>query len=68
MKYNLERYNRRSIRLREYDYTNPGAYFITICTYKHKCLFGEIISDKMQLNYYGKIVKSEWLHSLKIRK
>ncbi len=37
------KHNRRSIRLKEYDYAASGEYFITICTYEHQCLFGEIV-------------------------
>ncbi len=42
MKYNPKYHHRRSIRLPEYDYSQSGIYFITICTYKKQCLFGEI--------------------------
>ena len=41
-----KKYNRRSIRLPGYDYTQEGFYFVTICTYKHKCLFGKIKDGK----------------------
>jgi REP element-mobilizing transposase RayT len=40
--YNPERHHRRSIRLRGYDYTQPGAHFVTICTSERACLFGEV--------------------------
>ena len=39
MPYDPARHHRRSIRLRGYDYTQPGAYFITICTYARRDLF-----------------------------
>ena len=55
------KYNRRSIRLKNYDYTLPGAYFITICTYNRQCLFGEIVNGEMRLNEYGEIVWQFWL-------
>ena len=51
---------RRSLRLRGYDYSQPGAYFITICVEQQKCLFGEIIKGKMQLNVTGEIVAEWW--------
>ena len=63
-----KKYNRRSIRLRGYDYTQEGFYFVTICTYKRKCLFGKIKDGKIHLNKYGEIVKDEWIKTEKIRK
>jgi putative transposase len=41
--YNPYIHHRRSIRLKGYDYSQPGAYFVTICTHHHECLFGEIV-------------------------
>ncbi len=41
---------RRSIRLKGYDYSRPGAYFVTLCTHNCECLFGEIANDTMLLN------------------
>lgn len=54
---------RQSIRLKYFNYSQHGAYFITICTYKRTCLFGNIVNGQMILNDYGKIVKEEWLES-----
>ncbi|MGA3288357.1 MAG: transposase [Bacteroidota bacterium] len=62
-----KQHQRRSIRLKEYDYSQPGEYFITICTYNHKCTLGEIINGEMRLNEIGKIVKEEWLRTPNIR-
>jgi REP element-mobilizing transposase RayT len=53
-------HHRRSIRLQGYDYTRPGAYFITIVTFEWKNLFGEIVDKQMVLNDTGKIAASEW--------
>ncbi len=53
-------YNRRTIRLQNYDYTQPGFYFVTICTYKKKWMFGEIVNDEMHLNDVGKVIQSTW--------
>jgi hypothetical protein len=53
MKYDPAQHHRRSIRLKGYDYTSPGAYFITICTVNRECLFGEIIEDVVHLNLLG---------------
>jgi len=60
-------YNRRSIRLKRYDYSSEGLYFITICTYKEQCIFGEIMNKKMHLNAAGKIAFNEWIKSGEIR-
>ncbi len=53
-------HNRHSIRLRGYDYTCDGAYFITICTQDRSCLFGGITNNEMNLNEIGKIVYETW--------
>ena len=58
---------RKSIRLKEYDYSSAGAYFVTICTLERKCLFGKVVDGEMELNENGKIVKSEWLKTEEIR-
>jgi hypothetical protein len=52
--------NRRSIRLKEYDYSQPGEYFLTICTNNHECIFGNIIHEKMKLSAEGKIAQRCW--------
>ncbi len=51
--------NRRSIRLKGYDYTQPGGYYITICTHHRFLLFGDIVEDKMVLSAVGHIVQKE---------
>jgi putative transposase len=53
-------YNRKSIRLKEYDYSQPGEYFITICTYDKKCVFGEVIEEEIRLSPIGEIAKKCW--------
>jgi REP element-mobilizing transposase RayT len=68
MNYNPQNHHRRSIRLNEYDYSQPGWYYITICTDNKISLFGQISNGKMILNEYGKIVEEEWLKTKKIRK
>ena len=50
MPYDPEKHHRRSIRLKEYDYSEPGGYFITICTQDWKCLFGRVVAEQMRLN------------------
>ena len=53
-------HRRRSIRLREYDYAERGAYFVTIVTQDRSCLFGEIINDAMQLSGAGVAIQRWW--------
>ena len=60
MKYAPER-RRRSIRLKGYDYSQPGAYFVTICTHERRCLFGDVVDGEMRLNELGKIARQCWL-------
>jgi REP element-mobilizing transposase RayT len=52
--------NRRSIRLKEYDYSQSGAYFITICAYDRKCLFCEIVDGQITLNDVGRMIDEQW--------
>lgn len=52
--------NRRSIRLRGYDYTNPGAYFITLVTDKRRLLFGRIVGGAVLLSGLGHIAEACW--------
>ena len=51
--------NRKRTRLKGYDYSLPGAYFVTICTAKKSHLFGEIKNNEMHLSNIGKIVNKE---------
>ncbi|MBT3337002.1 MAG: hypothetical protein HN855_17000 [Anaerolineae bacterium] len=51
---------RNSLRLKGYDYTQPGAYFVTTVTHQRACLFGDVVDGEMQLNHAGKIVHWEW--------
>ncbi len=59
-KYNPEKHRRRSIRLREYDYSGQGAYYVTICTQNRECLFGNIQHNEMVLNHAGEMVCKIW--------
>ena len=58
--YNPEKHHRRSIRLKGYDYSQAGTYFVTICVQDKVCLLGKIVDGKMQVNTYGEIVKKNW--------
>ena len=51
---------RRLNRLKDYDYSQPGAYFVTVCTKNRSCLFGEIYNDRMRLSSYGEIIRLSW--------
>jgi len=64
----MNHHHRRSIRLKHYDYSQPGSYFVTICTHDKSPMFGEIVDGEMQLNEFGKIVREEWTKSILIRK
>jgi REP element-mobilizing transposase RayT len=59
--YNPNIHHRHTIRLKGYDYSQAGLYFITICVKDRECLFGEIIDDKMIFNDAGKIADKCWL-------
>jgi REP element-mobilizing transposase RayT len=56
-KYNPDIHHRRNVRLQDYDYSQAGLYFVTICVQNHKCLFGEIIYNEMVLNEIGKMIE-----------
>ncbi|MCS7352380.1 transposase [Thermoflexus sp.] len=60
MGYDPHRHHRRSIRLKGYDYTRPGAYFVTIVTQGRLCLFGDIWNGEVLLNEAGKMVEKAW--------
>jgi putative transposase len=62
-----ETHHRRSIRLPDYDYSSPGAYFITICTPRIELLFGDVVEGEMALNQWGQIAHEQWLASEEIR-
>jgi putative transposase len=58
--YAQDRHHRRSIRLPGHDYSGPGAYFITMVTYRRDCLFGNIVNGEMQLSPIGQIAEGHW--------
>ena len=60
MIYDPKKHHRRSIRLKGYDYSKPGMYYVTIVTHNHKCFFGKIENGKMILNEYGEIAQQCW--------
>jgi hypothetical protein len=62
------KYRIESTRLKNWDYSTPWWYYVTICTQNFILWFGELKNDKMILNDIGKIVEEEWLKTKKIRK
>src|SRR3990172_652150 len=60
MRFDPKIHHRRSIRLKGYDYSQAGAYFVTIVAWQREMLFGEIVNGEMMLNRYGQIVLNAW--------
>jgi putative transposase len=58
-----EGHHRRSVRLKGYDYAQPGAYFVTICTHGRVCIFGDVVNGEMIVNECGQRVTEEWLYT-----
>ncbi len=67
MKYNPDIHHRRSVRLKDYDYSSAGYYFVTICCFNRLPLFGEIKNGAMVLNDCGRIAHNEWLNTINKR-
>lgn len=61
------KYRIESTRLKNWDYSNPAWYYVTINTKNHISFFGKIENGKMILNYLGKIAEEEWLKTQEIR-
>lgn len=59
---------RNKLRLQGADYTQPGAYYVTICTNERQCLFGEVIEGCVLKNTLGQAVTDEWLRTAEIRR
>jgi hypothetical protein len=64
MTYDHAKHHRRSIRLKGYDYAQPGAYFVTICVRERECALGDVVDGGMVLNDLGVLnpIKSYRLH------
>jgi REP element-mobilizing transposase RayT len=60
MRFNPDKHDRRSIRLKGCDSTQAGAYFVTICMQNDECLLGEIEGGKMHLSDAGRMVQMVW--------
>lgn len=66
--YNPNTHHRKSIRLKEYDYTNANWYYVTICSLNKENVFSKVANNKVVLNDIGLIVQEEWLRTKEIRK
>ena len=64
----MERRRRKEIRLKNYDYTQNGAYFVTICTQNREMLFGDVVDGVMVYNDLGKIAVEEIHNTNELRK
>lgn len=60
MTFSHDKHHRRSIRLRGYDYSQAGAYFVTICVQNRACLFGDIADGAIRLNDAGQLIQTRW--------
>ena len=58
--YDPQQHHRRSIRLKSYDYTQPGAYFVTILAWHRQPIFGQIQAETVLLSPAGEIVQQVW--------
>lgn len=60
MNYDPDIHHRRSIRLRSFDYSREGAYFVTLCVQARQCLFGEVAGGVLTLNESGGMIAAWW--------
>jgi putative transposase len=67
LNHNPDQHHRRSIRLKGYDYAQPGAYFVTVCTWDRECLLCEVVDGETRLNEYGMAIHDEWLKTAELR-
>lgn len=61
MRYDSFKHHRRSIRLKDYDYSQEGAYYLTIVAQKRECLFGDVANAEMILYDAGEMLQRQWL-------
>lgn len=59
-KFDPQKHHRRSVRLKGYDYSSEGAYYVTVVAHGRECLFGEIVDGEMHLSKYGEIIQKWW--------
>lgn len=60
MNFKPDVHRRRSIRLKGYDYSSPGAYFVTLCTHQRECLLGTVEDSQPRLSETGRMVQAAW--------
>ena len=60
LNYDPEIHHRRSMRLKGYDYAQSGAYFVTVVSRDRRCLFGDVLEEKMCANGVGAMVQRVW--------
>ena len=65
---NSQYFNRKSHRKEDYDYSGPGWYFVTVCTFQSRSIFGDVKNGTMILNSFGRILEEEWCASTRLRK
>ncbi len=53
--------HRRSVRLRGFDYSQPGIYFVTICAFERECIFGKVEDERVRLSWLGELVRACWI-------
>ena len=56
-------HRRRSIRYEAYDYSQSGAYFVTICTRNRECFLGHVVGATVELTKEGEIVQEDWINT-----
>ena len=61
------KYRIKSIRLKHWNYSLNGIYYVTICTKNRECWFGDIVNGEMKLSRVGKIIANEWVETERIR-
>ncbi len=66
MRFDPDKYHRRSVRLQGYDYSQPGAYFVTVCTHGGDCILGDVVDGQVRLSSLGDVVRRVW-HGLEER-
>ena len=59
MPYDPDQHHRRSVRLADYDYSQPGAYFVTVCTHGRRPLFGQVVDEHVRPSNAG-LMASDW--------
>jgi len=60
MTYDPDKPRRHTIRLKGYDYSQAGAYFVTTCTHNQECILGRVVDSEMRLSTFGEVVAACW--------